>query len=287
MTRERLAVKLRAAHAPGKIAGRLATSIRAEGGAVVESGSAAGVIVPATGWRRGRCPGALVVVDERTDFAAPSTRRLLADASAVVATSTGAASLVEACAIVSTPVPVVSLRPGAGGSRPRPRRSGELRVVLTCDLVTTVGFEALLASLGSLHQRGVPLRFDVLGDGPERANFLFTTRDLELDDVVVWTPDPDARTLQTALVAADVAVVPALEPGWWVEAAEAAALGVPVIRSHLARPDVPGAVVDPWATEALAAEIAAAREGVAGVGWSPPVGEPGVLDHVGQRSLPA
>ncbi len=123
-----------------------------------------------------------------------------------------------------------------------PRRAfmedGELRLVHSSSLQRIYGLETAVAAV-SLLPPDLPVRFDVFGDGPHRAEIeAVIDRTATADRVVLHGRVPQ-EDLPRILAASDLALVPSLpEPYLQLSLStkllEAVAMGVPVIASDLA-----------------------------------------------------
>lgn len=106
---------------------------------------------------------------------------------------------------------------------------GPLRVVTTGGLLWGKGYEYALLAIRALLDRGVAVRFDVIGGGEERQRLLYTIHDLGLQDhVIAHGPLPPEGVLRL-LQAADVFLLTSLSEGLSNAVLEAMACGLPVI----------------------------------------------------------
>lgn len=107
--------------------------------------------------------------------------------------------------------------------------SSVFRVVMVGTLTWRKGYEYALQSVKALVDRGVPIRLDVIGAGPERQRVLYTIDDLGLQDHVHLhgrlSPDDVRRCLQRS----DVFLLATLSEGISNAALEAMACGLPVV----------------------------------------------------------
>lgn len=159
-----------------------------------------------------------------------------------------------------------------------PRPPARLRLVCTAPFHWSGGHDYLLVALRQLVDGGLDLTCDLVDDSPEPQRLLYTVADLGLSrmgpdgrphgDVVTVHRRPSLLETADLLRRADVFVLAAVEDRPWPEAAEARAVGLPVVASELpelARSvgDGPVSLVAPRDPEALASAVSAvaARRG--------------------------
>jgi glycosyltransferase involved in cell wall biosynthesis len=110
------------------------------------------------------------------------------------------------------------------------RRPGsQLRVMTTGSLNWKKGHEFALVALAKVRERGVPVRFEILGDGPERQRILYTIDDLGLNDCVEMLGRLDPTAVRDRLRAADVFLLSSVSEGISNSVLEAMACGLPVV----------------------------------------------------------
>ncbi|SCF33539.1 Glycosyltransferase involved in cell wall bisynthesis [Micromonospora viridifaciens] len=118
----------------------------------------------------------------------------------------------------------------------QPRRTGDVtRLVTVARLVEKKGVDTALDAVAQLTRAGVPVRYDIYGDGPLRTTLEERARALALSDVVTFHGAVSHRVATEALVSADVAVLPCRRAadgdldGIPVFLMEAASRGIPVV----------------------------------------------------------
>ena len=114
----------------------------------------------------------------------------------------------------------------AAGTAERP-----LRIVSVGRLHWKKGYEFGLAAIRALVDRGVAVRYRIIGEGPHREATLFAIHDLGLDDHVELCGAQPAEEVHEQLGWADVFLHPAVSEGFCVSAIEAQAMGLPVVCS--------------------------------------------------------
>lgn len=112
------------------------------------------------------------------------------------------------------------------GSADRP-----LRIVSVGRLHWKKGHEFGLAAIRALVDRGVDVRYRIIGEGPHREATLFAIHDLELADHVELCGAQPAEEVHDQLAWADVFLHPAVSEGFCVSAIEAQAMALPVVCS--------------------------------------------------------
>ena len=142
---------------------------------------------------------------------------------------------------------------------PTPKKDDALNLVTICRLVRGKGIDIVLRALKILAARGIPYRYAVGGDGPERKYLEELANELGLCDKVHFMGSVVGEEKWRLLRNADVFVMPSrFDPGTppsrfdpgifpWQESfgiafAEAAAFGVPAVGSRSG--GIPDAVVD-------------------------------------------
>ena len=124
----------------------------------------------------------------------------------------------------------------------RPDAGGPLRIVTTGGILWGKGYEYALLAVRALVDRGLDVRFDIIGRGDEQQRLLYTIHDLGLQAHVVChgalPPEGVVRRLQ----AADVFLLTSLSEGLSNAALEAMACGLPVVTTGVG--GMPEAVSD-------------------------------------------
>jgi colanic acid/amylovoran biosynthesis glycosyltransferase len=137
-----------------------------------------------------------------------------------------------------------------------------LRIITTGALHWVKGHEYALLAIRSLVEGGLRIRYDIVGDGPERQRLSYTIRDLNLEAHVhlhgKLTPDEVKRQLQ----AAHVFLLSSLSEGVSNAVLEAMACGLPIVTTdcggmrEAVTDDQEGFVVPTRDPEAMAAALA-------------------------------
>lgn len=111
----------------------------------------------------------------------------------------------------------------------RPSHGAEFVVITVGSLIWRKGFEWGLLAVRQLADRGVPVRFDIIGDGPERQRVLYTIADLGLEKHVRWLGRKSPNEILEQVRQADAFVLPSLGEGISNAVLEAMACGIPVV----------------------------------------------------------
>jgi colanic acid/amylovoran biosynthesis glycosyltransferase len=112
-----------------------------------------------------------------------------------------------------------------GASRP----GSPFRVITTGSLNWKKGHEFALVAVAQVRARGVPVRFEIVGDGPERQRILYTVDDLGLNDCVELPGRLDPGGVRDRLRAADAFLLSSVSEGISNSVLEAMACGLPVV----------------------------------------------------------
>jgi glycosyltransferase involved in cell wall biosynthesis len=182
---------------------------------------------------------------------------MLRRASWIAANSSHTKSLLDAWRIppdrvdiIYPPISEEAMRESAV-SEATARKDDDLSIVTICRLVKGKGVDLALRALANLGARGVPYRYTIGGDGPERGSLEALVDKLGLRDKVHFRGSVEGQEKWRLLRDADVFVMPSrFEPSIrypWQESfgiafAEAAAFGLPAIGSRSG--GIPEAVVD-------------------------------------------
>jgi phosphatidylinositol alpha-1,6-mannosyltransferase len=129
------------------------------------------------------------------------------------------------------------------------RKDNVFDLVTICRLVRGKGIDLVIHALKILDARGIPYRYAIGGDGPERGSLEALVDDLGLQDKVHFKGSVDGEKKWSLLRNADVFVMPSrFDPAIpWQESfgiafVEAAAFGVPAVGSRSG--GIPDAVID-------------------------------------------
>jgi colanic acid/amylovoran biosynthesis glycosyltransferase len=129
--------------------------------------------------------------------------------------------------IIRPAVDVEFFVPAARGARP----SREFRVVSVGSLIWRKGYEYALMATRRLVDRGVDVRYEIIGDGPtaEHQRVLYTIGDLGLESTVRLLGAQPPQRVRDRLQWADAYLLTSLSEGIANSALEAMACGVPVV----------------------------------------------------------
>jgi colanic acid/amylovoran biosynthesis glycosyltransferase len=105
----------------------------------------------------------------------------------------------------------------------------EFSIVTTGSLVWVKGYEYACAAVRRLIDRGVPARFEIIGDGPERQRLLYTIHDLGLEGSVRLVGRLSPAAVRQRLQTADAFLLSSVSEGLSNAALEAMACGLPVV----------------------------------------------------------
>ncbi len=102
-------------------------------------------------------------------------------------------------------------------------------IVTTGTLIWPKGYEYALLAIRQLVDRALPVRFNIIGDGPERQRLLYTVHDLGLQDHVHMHGSLTPEQVRDQLQAADVFLLSSLSEGISNAVLEAMACGLPIV----------------------------------------------------------
>jgi glycosyltransferase involved in cell wall biosynthesis len=117
--------------------------------------------------------------------------------------------------------------------------SDDLRILFVGRLDDAKGAPRMIALGRELRDRGVPFYMDLVGDGPERADYEYAVRDASLADHIAFHGWVSRTELASFYSRAHLLVLPSLSEGWPKVLSEAMAYGaVPIASSISAIPDI-------------------------------------------------
>lgn len=143
--------------------------------------------------------------------------------------------------------------------------NGRFRLVTTGALIWRKGYETALLAVRQLVDAGVPVQFDIIGDGPERQRVAYTVDDLDLRDHVVLHGRLTPRQVVARLQQSDVFLLTSHSEGISNAVLEAMACALPVVTTdcggmrEAVSQGVEGMLVpvaDPHATAAALVQLA-------------------------------
>jgi len=102
-------------------------------------------------------------------------------------------------------------------------------IVTTGSLAWVKGYEYACAAVGQLRDQGVPIRFEIIGSGPEHQRLLYTIHDLGLEGCVRLAGQLSADAVRQRLQNADAFLLSSVSEGLSNAALEAMACGLPVV----------------------------------------------------------
>jgi len=154
----------------------------------------------------------------------------------------------ERIKIINPPISEMAIRESAFLEHTS-RKDDALCLVTICRLVRGKGVDIVLRALKILAARGIPFRYSIGGDGPERSFLEALVHELDLGDEVHFMGSVEGEAKWRLLRNADVYVMPSrFDPtipwreSFGIAFAEAAAFGVPAVGSRSG--GIPDAVVD-------------------------------------------
>ncbi|HJP61458.1 MAG TPA: glycosyltransferase family 4 protein [Gemmatimonadaceae bacterium] len=155
--------------------------------------------------------------------------------------------------------PAVDLRDFTRSSPPA--ASPVFRVVSVGRLHWDKGFAYALLGVAKARAAGVPLRYTIVGDGPDRTHLVYTADSLGISEFVDFKGPLGAGGVRETLETADVFLLPTVREGISNACLEAMALGVAVISTttggmkEVIEEGVSGRLVAPRDALAIASEL--------------------------------
>jgi glycosyltransferase involved in cell wall biosynthesis len=107
------------------------------------------------------------------------------------------------------------------------------RILTVARLAPEKGHLVLFEALQMLHQRGVPVRLDLCGDGPFRSTLERSAVELGIADSVTFHGAISQDSILEYLYDADVFCLPSFSEGLPVAIMEALAVGLPVVATAI------------------------------------------------------
>ncbi len=132
-------------------------------------------------------------------------------------------------------------------------------VLTVCRFYPRKRLDVLLAAAAILRDRVPPVRFRIVGNGPERDRLRAIWREKQLRPTVHWLGDLTQDALAREYNACDAFCLPSLQEGFGIVFLEAMAAGKPIVAARAAAvPEVVehGLLVEPDNPEALASALA-------------------------------
>jgi len=119
--------------------------------------------------------------------------------------------------------------------RPAAKREsdGVFRVISTGDVIWRKGYEYALAAVRRLVDEGVPVRYDIIGNGVETQRLLYTIRDLRLENHVCRHGRLAPLDVLDRLQQADAFLLSSLSEGISNAVLEGMACGLPVVTTRV------------------------------------------------------
>ena len=160
-------------------------------------------------------------------------------------------------AVVPEPIDLEAWRAclAANAAAPHPAK---FTVLCVCRLYRRKRVDVLLRAAARLRGRLPNLAVRIVGDGPEREEFLQVGREERLGDTVCWLGDVSRAALAAEYNRCDVFCLPSVQEGFGIVFLEAMAAGKPIVAARAAAaPEVVrhGALADPDNADSLAEAI--------------------------------
>ncbi len=105
----------------------------------------------------------------------------------------------------------------------------KFKIITVGSLVWCKGYEYALMSVCKLIEKGIPIQFDIIGDGPERQRVLYTIQDLGLEKNVTLHGRLSSVEVRNKLQESDVFLLSSLSEGVSNAVLEAMACGLPIV----------------------------------------------------------
>jgi len=102
-------------------------------------------------------------------------------------------------------------------------------VISTGSLIWVKGYEYALSAVRRLKDQGVPVKYTIIGDGPERQRVRYTIQDLGLEEQVTLSGRQPPEEVRNALQQADAFLLSSLSEGISNAVLEAMSCGLPVV----------------------------------------------------------
>jgi glycosyltransferase involved in cell wall biosynthesis len=147
------------------------------------------------------------------------------------------ATLRDACQLGLDPIKAVVIRPAVESELFRPATSprskvGVFSVVTVGTLIWRKGYEWALQTIQKVADCGIKVRFDIIGDGPDRQRVLYTIHDLGLQECVRLHGRLGPEEVLSRLREADAFLLSSLSEGISNAALEAMSCGVPIVTTE-------------------------------------------------------
>ena len=160
--------------------------------------------------------------------------------------------------VIRPAVDPAAFRPADRGSR---APGAPFRVITTGEIMWRKGLEYALLAIQFLRDRGVPVLFEIIGNGPEWQRLLYAINDLELSESVVLHGRLEPSAVAARLAEADAFLLTSLSEGIANAVLEGMACGLPVVTTDVGgmaeavTDGIEGFLVPPRDGEATAAAL--------------------------------
>ena len=173
--------------------------------------------------------GDVLATAQRSAYARRTVQRTFAHAGLVLANSAGTEARCQALgARATTVVHLGTDLPGEPASRPAPD-TGRRTLVTVGHLVARKRHADAIEALSLLAARHPGLRYEIVGDGPERAALEALAAQRDVRDRVDFAGQIPPAAARARAAAADLFVLPSVDEAFGVAYVEAMAAGVPAI----------------------------------------------------------